>query len=221
MDPLAQVRECAAKTFDTLHNMIGVKAMDEVALHLFDVANTKSENVGLEGPTEWAQDGLKQIMLVKSRSLLPYLVPHLTEPPVNIYLLCTLCVAAQPEVLSKYFTRILATLVTALADLDEVVEGQEEKELSWVKDCQVLLLSIEDAEGIKTIVNELLQHATNGEGVRTRVAALDCLILFCSKTQADYDRHVDDLIRDLFNLLGEKDVRLLEKVGERRPVQVN
>ncbi len=96
-----------------------------------------------------------------------------------------------------------------------IKQGQQQQELTWVKDCQVLLLSIEDSEGIKTIVNELLQHATNGESIGIRVAALDCLNLFCSKTEADYDRYVDDLIRDLFNLLGEKDVTLLEKVEMR------
>lgn len=187
--------------------MIGVKAMDEVALHLFDIGNTKSENVGLDGPIEWAQDGLKQIMIVKSKSLLPYLVPHLTEPPVNITALCTLCVAAQPEVLSRYFTRILDTLVTALASLDQT----ESSDLTWVKDCQILLLSIEEPEGIKTIVSVLLQHATNHENIKIRVAALDCLILFCSKTEADYNHHVDDLIRDLFNLFNETDEQLLSK----------
>lgn len=210
LDPLPEVRKCAAKTFDTLHNMIGIKAMDEVVLHLFDVMNKKSENVGLDGPSDWALDALKQIMILKSRSLLPYLVPHLTEPPVNINALCTLCVDASTEVLSKHLTRILETLVNALASPDLEKDGAQE--LDWVKDCDTLLLAIDDPDGIKTIVNELLQHATNNENLRVRISSLDMLILFCSKTEADYSYHVDDLIRDLFNLLNEKDEDLLVKV---------
>ena len=134
--------------------------MDEVALHLFDIMNTKSENAGLDGPPEWALDGLKQIMLVKSRSLLPYLVPHLTEPPININAVCILCTAASTEVLSKVLTRILRTLVNALADLEKITDVAGEDE-SWVKDCEYLLLSIDDEDGIHEEYNNntgILKH---------------------------------------------------------------
>ena len=219
LDPLPEVRKCAAKTFDTLHNMIGLKAMDEVALHLFDEMNKKSENEGLDGPADWALDGLKQIMLVKSRSLLPYIVPHLTEPPVNISALCTLCVSASTEVLSRHLTKILTTLVHALAasGLYDSVEHdslQNKREKMWISDCELLLLSITDSDGIRTIINELMQHATSDDNLGCRVAALDMLIWFCSKAEADYSFHVDDLIRNLLNLFSEKQELLLIKAWD-------
>lgn len=187
--------------------------MDEVALHLFDIMNMKSENVGLDGPPEWALDGLKQIMLVKSRSLLPYLVPHLTEPPININAVCVLSTAASTEVLSRVLTRILITLVNALAELEKItyIAGEDE---SWVKDCEYLMLSIDDDDGIKTIVNELIQLATDNGSLKVRVAALDMLNLFCSRTEADYTDYVEDLVRDLFNLLNEQEEELLIKAWE-------
>jgi hypothetical protein len=187
--------------------------MDEVALHLFDIMNTKSENAGLDGPPEWALDGLKQIMLVKSRSLLPYLVPHLTEPPININAVCILCTAASTEVLSKVLTRILRTLVNALADLEKITDVAGEDE-SWVKDCEYLLLSIDDEDGIKTIVNELIQLSTDNGSLKVRVASLDMLNIFCSRTEADYTEYVEDLIRDLFNLLNEQEEELLVKAWD-------
>ena len=111
--PQSDVRFFAAKTFDNLHNMIGVKALDEVVLSLFEEMKKKSAtNKEL---SDRALDGLKQIMKVKSRVLLPYLIPHLMQPPVNINALCKLCCCASTDVLSRHLNKILTTLVNAIA----------------------------------------------------------------------------------------------------------
>jgi hypothetical protein len=36
LDPLLEVRQAGARTFDNLHTMIGVKALDEVVLTLYN-----------------------------------------------------------------------------------------------------------------------------------------------------------------------------------------
>jgi hypothetical protein len=205
MDPLPDVRYCAAKTFDNLHNMIGVKALDEVALFLMDEMKKEDGE-----RSEWALDGLKQIMLVKSRALLPYIVPYLTQPPVNINALCKLCSCASVEVLSRHLSKILITLINSLATVD-IQQVSEAKNQNWINECEVLLLSINDPEGIRTIVNELMTHATGEEKIGTKSSALDMLFWFCSKTNADYSYHVDELIRGLMNLLNDKNEAILTR----------
>jgi hypothetical protein len=203
MDPLAEVRYCAAKTFDNLHNMIGVKALDEVALFLLDEMKKESGE-----KSEWASDGLKQVMIVKSRALLPYIVPYLIQPPVNINALCKLCSCASVEVLSRHLSKILVTLINSLA----LTESNQNH--SWINECELLLLSINDPEGIRTIVNELMTHATVDEKISTKSSALDMLYWFCSKTKADYSYHIDELVRGLMILLIDKNESILIKAWD-------
>lgn len=82
----------------------------------------------------------------------------------------------------------------------------------WVNECEHLLLSIEEHDGVKTIVTELLAIATNvNEKPNARLAALDMLTWFCSKTEADYSDYLDDLTKSLLNLLSDKSEQLLSK----------
>lgn len=93
-DPLEEVREAAAKTFEQLHATIGHQALDDILPNLLKqlvrrrnarlmtlkccnpafnsldfICQDEKETAG------FALDGLKQVMAVKSRSVLPYLVP--------------------------------------------------------------------------------------------------------------------------------------------------
>ena len=209
MDPLPEVRQCAAKTFDNLHNMIGMKALDEVALVLLEDLKH-----GVESPekAEWALDGLKQLVIVKSRVILPYIIPHLTQPPINIHALCKLCSCASTEILSKHLNRILVTLVNALAGS---LEPGEQQDPVTVDECEALLLSIEDPEGVRTIVNELLGIATSSDSkLNTKASALDMLLWFCTKTEADYSLHVDDLIKGLLSLFVDKNETVLRRAWD-------
>jgi HEAT repeat protein len=114
LDPLLEVRQAGAKTFDNLHSTIGVKALEEVVLYLFNESRQSNEN-GNDDASDRALDGMKQLMLVKSRAILPFLIPYLTQPPVNINSLCKLCSCASVDVLGRHLHRILITLVQALA----------------------------------------------------------------------------------------------------------
>lgn len=53
-------------------------------------------------------------MAVKSRVVLPYLIPQLTQPPINTKALSILASVAG-EALNKYLHKILPALLTALS----------------------------------------------------------------------------------------------------------
>lgn len=59
-------------------------------------------------------DGLRQVMAIKSRVVLPYLVPQLTAPPANTKALSILASVAG-EALNKHLSKILPALQTTLA----------------------------------------------------------------------------------------------------------
>ena len=63
----------------------GPRVLDEVLSPLLsDLSSPSSQR------SEVALDGLRQVMAVKSRVVLPHLVPQLVQPPVNIRALALL-----------------------------------------------------------------------------------------------------------------------------------
>ena len=87
---------------------------------------------------DYALDALQRILQLKSRVVLPYLVPHLTQPPVDVKALASLTLVAG-DALSRHLSRIIQAVVTNIA---------EEKD-SQVKDQQIyyaqqLITSVEE-----------------------------------------------------------------------------
>ena len=64
--------------------------------------------------SERALDGLKQVMTVKSREVLPHLVPKLIAPPVNTRALSFLSAVAG-DALTKHLPKILPALLMSLS----------------------------------------------------------------------------------------------------------
>ena len=90
IDTLPEVRQCAAQTFDHLHGNIGPRALDEILPYLLKQLNNPDLS-------ELALDGLRQVMSVKSRVVLPYLVPQVSFCRKNVFTgghiyICKVCV---------------------------------------------------------------------------------------------------------------------------------
>jgi hypothetical protein len=181
--------------------------------------------------SERSLDGLKQLMIVKSRAVLPFLVPHLTQPPVDIQSLCALCSCASIDVLGRHLNKVLVTLVHALAAVNTTIdlslatanptdEQQKKAEAAaaaksgWVSDCEMLLVSVHEADGVRSIISDLLTqiaNATTSDQLPIRCAALDMLNWFCAKTEADYSPHYDELIKSMLQLLAETSEAVLTR----------
>merc|ERR1719309_648823 len=87
------VRQAAARTFDSLHSTVGGRALDDILPSMLEQLSDPSLH-------ENTLDGLRQIMAIKSRAVLPYLIPQLTASPVNTKALSILASVAG-EALNK------------------------------------------------------------------------------------------------------------------------
>ncbi|XP_072911784.1 stalled ribosome sensor GCN1 [Hemitrygon akajei] len=196
-DPLEEVREAASKTFEQLHSTIGHQALEDILPYLLEQLN------GVE-MAEFALDGLKQVMGVKSRVVLPYLVPKLIAPPVNTKVLAFLSSVAG-DALTRHLSVILPAVMNALKNKMGTDEEQEE-----LANCQTVILSVGDEVGQRVILEDLLE-ATRSSEVGMRKSAATIINIYCSKTKADYFAHVRNLMSGLIRLLNDSDTTVLNE----------
>ncbi|KAK6638077.1 hypothetical protein RUM44_008502 [Polyplax serrata] len=201
-DPLPEVRQAAAKTFDSLHSTVGVRALDDILPTMLQQLN--SPDILL---AESTLDGLRQVMAIKSRVVLPYLVPQLTAAPVNTKALSILASVAG-DALTKYLRKILPALLSALSSAQGT--PQQAQELEY---CQAVVLSVTDEAGIRTIMDQLME-TTRSEKVELRCSAATLLCAFCGSTTADYSRYVPQLFRGLIHLFTDSDRDVLQMSWE-------
>lgn len=198
-DPLKEVRAAAARTFDALHATVGSRALDDILSPLLT-------QLGGEGQlAENTLDGLRQVMAIKSRVVLPYLVPQLTQPPVNTKALSHLSSVAG-DALSKHLGKILPALLTTYGAALDTPRQQQELEY-----CQVVVLSVTEEAGVRCLVDQLLEGARQPS---TRRAAVSLLCAFCSHTKADLGPHVQQLLRDLLLLFTDSNPHVLQLSAE-------
>ncbi|XP_049938173.1 eIF-2-alpha kinase activator GCN1 [Schistocerca serialis cubense] len=202
-DPLPEVRQAAAKTFDSLHSTVGVRALDDILPAMLNQLNSPDPKIA-----ESTLDGLRQVMAIKSRVVLPYLVPQLIAPPrVNTKALSILASVAG-EALTKYLNKILPALLSALS----AAQGtpQEAQELEY---CQAVVLSVTDEVGIRTIMDQLME-STRSDKVEVRRSSVTLLCAFCRHTHADYSQYVPQLLRGLIHLFTDSNKEVLQMAWE-------
>eukprot|EP00079_Xenopus_tropicalis_P029628 XP_012825198.1 PREDICTED: eIF-2-alpha kinase activator GCN1 [Xenopus tropicalis] len=196
-DPLEEVRAAAAKTFEQVHSTIGYQALEDILPFLLEQLND-------EEMCDFALDGLKQVMAVKSRVVLPYLVPKLTCPPVNTRVLAFLSSVAG-DALTKHLNVILPAVMSAL----KAHLGTEEEQVE-LANCQAVILSVEDDVGQRIVLEDLLE-ATRSSDVGMRQAAAIILNIFCAKTKADYTAHLRSLVSGLMRLFNDSNEVVLNE----------
>ncbi|XP_037948421.1 eIF-2-alpha kinase activator GCN1 [Teleopsis dalmanni] len=198
-DPLPEVREAAAKTFESLHSTVGARALNDILPSMLEGLSDPDTTVA-----ENTLDGLRQVMFIKSRVVLPYLVPQLTAAPVNTKALSIL-VSVAGEALTKYLPKILSALLQALSDAQGT--ANENQELEY---CQIVILSVSDEVGIRTIMDTLMASAKS-ESIPTRKSASSLLSAFCIHSPGDYSHYVPQLLRSLLRLMADSDRDILQR----------
>nr|XP_012138450.1 PREDICTED: translational activator GCN1 isoform X1 [Megachile rotundata] len=201
-DPLPEVRQAAAKTFDGLHSTVGVRALDDILPAMLTQLNSPDQ-----AEAENTLDGLRQVMAIKSRVVLPYLVPQLTTPPVNTKALSILASVAG-EALTRFLHKILPALLTALSSAQGT--PNEVQELEY---CQAVILSVTDEVGVRTVMDQLME-ATRADDPSKRRSAATLLCAFCRDTRADYSQYVPQLLRGLIHLFTDDDKDVLQMSWE-------
>ncbi|XP_030245992.1 eIF-2-alpha kinase activator GCN1, partial [Drosophila navojoa] len=201
-DPLPEVRVAAAKTFDSLHSTVGSRALDDILPYMLERLSDPDPLVA-----ENTLDGLRQVMSIKSRVVLPFLVPQLTAQPVNTKALSIL-VSVAGDALTKYLPKILSALLETLSESYGSVNEIQELEY-----CQTVILSVADEVGVRTIMDTLMMSAKS-ENVCTRKSSASLLAAFCIHSPGDYSQYIPQLLRCLLRLMADEDKVIIQNAWE-------
>jgi hypothetical protein len=201
-DPLPEVRHAAARTFDSLHSTVGSKALDDILPSMLESLNDPDPFVA-----ECTLDGLRQVMAIKSRVVLPILIPQLITPPVNTKALSNLASVAGDS-LTKFLPKILPSILKSLSEAIGTPEEVEETEY-----CQLVILAVSDDAGIRTVIDTLLETSKSDQ-INMKKSAATLLCAFCNNCPGDYTTYIAQLLNGLMRLMAEQDRDILMRSWE-------
>ncbi|KAH7056386.1 armadillo-type protein [Linnemannia elongata] len=193
LDESPDVREAAAQAFDTLHQCVGPKAIDEILPSLLANLHTGDKS-------EYALEGLKEIMAVRSNVVFPVLIPTLIAQPITAFNARALgsLVSVAGTALNRRLTNILAALIQS-----QVNETDPDTLEALETTICALLQSIDNADGAHTLMMMLFE-LVKSEDASKRASGCNILATFCAESTQDISRYVSDWIRVLINLLDDR-----------------
>ncbi|KAI9997295.1 hypothetical protein PInf_000735 [Phytophthora infestans] len=181
-DELAEVRASAAHAFNVLHKGIGYRAIDEtVPMVLERIRSSPSAE-----EQERALLGLQEILRVKSREVLPYLIPRLLVTPVTASAARAVSRVAQATgaVIHFQVEKIFATFFSQYVELKE---GDSDAELAEEikRSLRDVVLGVE-APGVHWLAIEICKYCES-ENALDRALAFELVAEFCSHATVPYD----------------------------------
>ncbi|KAL4137260.1 hypothetical protein PRIC2_000782 [Phytophthora ramorum] len=185
-DELAEVRASAAQAFDVLHKGIGYRAIDETVPMLLERIRS-SPSVEQQ---ERALLGLQEILRVKSREVLPYLIPRLLVTPVTASAARAVSRVAQATgaVIHFQVERIFATFFAQYVELleDSSSDAAKTELAEEIKRAlRDVVLGVE-APGVHWLAIELCKYCES-ESALDRALAFELVGDFCSNAAVPYD----------------------------------
>ncbi|KAK3347186.1 armadillo-type protein [Lasiosphaeria hispida] len=195
------VREAAAEAFDSLQQILGKRAVDQVLPFLLNLLRTE----------EQADNALAALLTLltettRSNIILPNLIPTLITPPISAFNAKAL--ASLSKVAGAAMNRRLPNIINSLMDnIVSCTEDDLREDLDVSFD--TVILSIDEYDGLNVIMNVLLQLLKH-EDHRKRSATANHLAKFFASADVDYSRYNQDIIRALLILFEDRDTTVVK-----------
>eukprot|EP01038_Epipyxis_sp_PR26KG_P007132 gene7132-9733_t len=226
----------AARAFMTLFKVVGNQAIDEVVPSLL---NNLADG-GDDG--ELALRGLREIVSLRPRDLIEYLLPIFMTSPIQIVSAKALgCVAeVTSNQMNQHYSQVIPGLVhelmitqdrvdqlsTALKDcessdckgsrVDEFTEDLEKETLRFiaVKDASISIMASVVSTSLSSFVSELGKQIEHETNVKRRRWACWLTEQFVLKSKADFRGFMPVLLKYILSRVAELDSLLLQSVRD-------
>ena len=196
-----EVREAAADAFDSLQQILGKTAVDQVLPYLLNLLRSEDE-------AENALSALLTLLTETTRSniILPNLIPTLITPPITAF--DAKALASLSKVAGAAMNRRLPGIINSLMDNEvECKDAQLREELEMSLD--TVIQSIDEYDGLNTVMNVLLGLLKH-EDHRKRAFTARHLSNFFSAATVDYSRYNQDIIRALLTSFDDGDLNVVK-----------
>ncbi|KAK2609328.1 translational activator of GCN4 [Conoideocrella luteorostrata] len=196
-----EVREAAAEAFDSLQQILGKRAVDQVLPFLLSLLRSEDE-------AENALSALLTLLTETTRSniILPNLIPTLTTPPISAF--DAKALASLSKVAGAAMNRRLPGIINSLLD-NEVNCKEDGLRADLENSFDTVIQSIDEYDGLNTVMNVLLGLLKH-EDHRRRAATARHMGSFFAAAAVDYSRYNQDIIRSLFNLFDDGDLDVVK-----------
>jgi hypothetical protein len=195
------VREAAAEAFDSLQQIFGKRAVDQVLPFLLNLLRSEDE-------ADNALQALLTLLTETTRSniILPNLIPTLTTPPISAF--DAKALASLSKVAGPAMNRRLPNIINSLMDNEINCEDDGLRE-ELATSFDTVIQSIDEYDGLNTVMNVLLQLLKH-EDHRRRAATARHLGNFFTAASVDYSRYNQDIIRSLLNSFDDRDADVVK-----------
>ncbi|KAL6898113.1 armadillo-type protein [Trichoderma evansii] len=196
IDSDAEVREAAAEAFDSLQQIFGKRAVDQVLPFLLNLLRSENE-------ADNALSALLTLLTDSTRSniILPNLIPTLTTPPISAF--DAKALASLSRVAGASMNRRLPNIIQSLME-NEINCTEEGLREELAASFDTVIQSIDEYDGLNTVMNVLLGLLKH-EDHRRRAATAQHMGNFFSESSVDYSRYNQDIIRSLLNSFDDGD----------------
>ncbi|ROT36205.1 translational activator GCN1 [Sodiomyces alkalinus F11] len=201
IDSDAGVREAAAEAFDSLQQILGKKAVDQVLPYLLNLLRS-------EDKADNALHALLTLLTETTRSnvILPNLIPTLITPPITSF--DAKALASLSKVAGAAMNRRLPNIINSL--LDNIINCEDETLRRELEDSfDTVVLSIDEYDGLNTTMNVLLQ-LTRHEDHKRRATVGQRLAKFFAAGEVDYSRYNPDIVRSLLLSFDDRDLDVVK-----------
>ncbi|KAI1262663.1 ARM repeat-containing protein [Xylariaceae sp. FL1019] len=182
------VREAAAEAFDSLQQILGKRAVDQVLPYLLNLLRSEEE-------ADNALSALLTLLTESTRSnmILPNLIPTLITPPISAFNAKAL--ASLSRVAGSSMNRRLPNIISSI--MDNIINTTDEELRSDLEgSLDTIVQSIDEYDGLNTVMNVLLQLVKNDDH-RKRAITATRLSNFFINSDVDYSRYNQDIVRAL------------------------
>jgi HEAT repeat protein len=157
------VRKMAAGSFESLHKVVGSRAMDEIIPALMVALESGEED---KRSRALALNGLTGILEVRSRELLPYIIPRLIQRPMSTNRAQVLSGVARitGSTIHYHFSSIIPALIGELADIDDKDPEKEDA----VRDCSRAICGSVESMGVNLLISEIASKSGSDKAVIRR-----------------------------------------------------
>jgi hypothetical protein len=201
IDSDEDVREAAAEAFDSLQQILGKRAVDQVLPYLLNLLRT-------EGEADNALSALLTLLTETTRSniILPNLIPTLTTSPISSF--SAKALASLSTVAGPAMTRRLPVILNSL--MDNIIKCKDEELLADLEaSFDTVILSIDEFEGLNVAMSVILALVKHDD--HNRRAAMDIhLAKFFAVATVDYSRYNQEIIRALLMSFDDRDSEVVK-----------